>query len=246
MPTADRTADHGKAQEAAGEVDIDPTTENYDMVGAPVEVASDAINPVENYGTGFTPYFMSLGLFVGALLMSIVFPLVEPAILPKNGLSWFASKFTVLAAAGIIQSLISVAIVIFALGLEVESVPKFILTTILTSFVFLAIVQMLVSLFGDPGRFIAILVLILQLTSSAGTFPLELVPNALHIFNKLLPMTYSVQAYKAAISMTDSGFLWSNWGILAGYFVVCILITIGYFTLVCKKRYSKEQTAEQE
>lgn len=233
-----------KLAEAAGEVDVNPTEETFDMVGAPVDVEKTSMNPVANYGTGFTPYFMSLGLFVGALLMSIVFPLFEPAIRPKNGFSWFMSKFAVLGVAGIIQSLISVAIVILALGLEVESLPNFIVTTILTSFVFLAMVQLLVTVLGDPGRFVAILILILQLTTSAGTFPLELIPEPLHVFNSLLPMTYSVQAYKAAISMTDNSFLWTNWSILFSYFAVCIILTIGYFSLVCKKRYSKELAAE--
>ncbi len=53
----------------------------------------------------------------------------------------------------------------------------FVLTALITSYVFLALIQMLVSILGDPGRFIAIVVLILQLTTSAGTFPLELIPS---------------------------------------------------------------------
>ena len=220
--------------------EVNPTEKTYDMAGAPVNVEQNGINHVPNYGTGFAPYFLSLGLFVGALLLSIVFPLVEPALKPTGAFAWFSSKVTVLGIVGLIQALISVAIVVFALGMEVVNMPLFILTAIITSYTFIALVQMFVSIFGDAGRFVAILILILQLTTSAGTFPLELIPKPLQIFNILLPMTYSVSAFKSAISTGDIAFLWTNNGILLGFMVVFLAITFGYFALIFKKRHSKE------
>ncbi|MBK3495974.1 YhgE/Pip domain-containing protein [Viridibacillus sp. YIM B01967] len=231
-----------EANEKAAEVRA--TQKTYDMVGEPVAVDKKEINAVPNYGTGFAPYFLSLGLFVGALLITIVFPLVEPAIKPINGVSWFASKVAVLAVVGLVQSLTAVAIVIWGLKLEPMNTGAFILMTILTSYTFLALTQMLVSILADPGRFVAILILILQLTTSAGTFPLELVPQPLHIFNTLLPMTYSVQGFKAAISTGDMSFFWTNSGILFGFMAGCLAITLGYFALIFKKRHSKTDTAE--
>ncbi|MFJ3389238.1 MULTISPECIES: YhgE/Pip family protein [unclassified Lysinibacillus] len=227
----------GEASEKAKEVHSSKDT--YDMVGSPVEVDKESVNHVPNYGTGFSPYFISLGLFVGALLISIVFPLVEPAIRPKNGAAWFASKASVLAIVGLIQTILTVVIVKWGLGLEVNNFGYFFLTALLTSYVFLALIQMLVSIFGDPGRFMAIVVLILQLTTSAGTFPLELIPSPLQVFNKLLPMTYTVSAFKASISTGDTSFLMQNYGILAGFLVAFLAITFGYFMLLHTKRYSK-------
>lgn len=226
-----------EASEKANEVKANDDT--FDMVGNPVEVEKESVNPVANYGTGFAPYFISLGLFVGALLISIVFPLVEPAIRPKNGVAWFTSKVVVLAVVGFIQTLLTVGVVKWGLGLEVTNMGHFILTALLTSYVFLALVQMLVSIMGDPGRFVAIVILILQLTTSAGTFPLELIPAPLQIFNTLLPMTYSVQAFKASISTGDLSFLYQNYAVLFGYMVVFLALTFGYFMLIHTKRYSK-------
>lgn len=229
----------GKLSEASEQVNVNPTENTYDMVGQPVEVDKTVVNHVPNYGTGFSPYFISLGLFVGALLVTIVFPLVEPAIIPKNGSSWFFSKLSVLIGVGLIQSLLTILIMIGVLGLEVQSMPKFILMTVFTSFAYLAIIQLLVSIFGDPGRFIAIILLILQLTTSAGTFPLELLPDKLQFFNSFLPMTFSVQGFKAAISTGDSSFFMFNASILGAFFFGALVITFGYFTLLYKKRYSK-------
>ncbi len=227
----------GEASEKANEVHANKDT--YDMVGSPVQVDKESVNHVPNYGTGFAPYFISLGLFVGALLISIVFPLVEPAIRPKNGATWFTSKVSVLAIVGLVQTILTVVIVKWGLGLEVNNLGYFVLTALLTSYVFLALIQMLVSIFGDPGRFIAIVVLILQLTTSAGTFPLELIPSPLQVFNKLLPMTYTVQAFKSSISTGDMSFLMQNYGVLLGFLVAFLAITFGYFMLLHTKRYSK-------
>ncbi|KOP69917.1 hypothetical protein AMS59_21695 [Lysinibacillus sp. FJAT-14745] len=227
----------GEASETAKGVHAGKDT--YDMVGSPVEVEKESVNHVPNYGTGFSPYFISLGLFVGALMISIVFPFVEPAIRPKNGAAWFTSKISVLAIVGLIQTILTVIIVKWGLGLEVYSLGYFFLTALLTSYVFLALIQMLVSIFGDPGRFLAIIVLILQLTTSAGTFPLELIPTPLQWFNKGLPMTYTVSAFKASISTGDTSFLMQNYGILAGFLVAFLAITFGYFMLLHTKRYSK-------
>lgn len=223
---------------------VNASQKTYDMVGEPVDVDKQEVNKVPNYGTGFAPYFISLGLFVGALLISIVFPLVEPAIKPKNGFSWFASKTVILAVVGLLQSLIVVLISLFVLKIEMANVGAFILLSIITSYVFLALIQMLVTILGDPGRFLAIIVLILQLTTSAGTFPLELVPKALHVFNKILPMTYTVQGFKAAISTGDMGFFGFNIAILLTYMIAFLAITCGFFALLFAKRHSKEATAE--
>ncbi|MBS4198535.1 YhgE/Pip domain-containing protein [Bacillus sp. FJAT-49732] len=228
-----------KLSDAGDQVkDIKTNDDTYDMMGEPITVDKKALNEVPNYGTGFAPYFLSLGLFVGALLISIVFPLIEPAILPKNGISWFIGKFGVLTIVGIIQSLLADAIMLFGLKIEVESVPLFILTTIVTSLTFVALIQFLVTLFGDPGRFIAIVILILQLTTSAGTFPLELIPQQLQPFNVFLPMTYSVQAYKAVISSGDFSFMWHNIAILSLFAIGCMVMTFGFFQYKHKRQFS--------
>src|SRR5699024_4336839 len=127
----------------------------------PVKVENEKINEVPNYGTGFSPYFLSLGLFVGALLLSIVYPLREPAATPTNGTNWFFRKFTVLFIIGVLQAFIASGILLIGLGLEVQSVPLFILFAVITSLVFITLIQFLVTCFDDPGRFVAILILIL-------------------------------------------------------------------------------------
>lgn len=213
----------------------------YEMMAKPVEVEQEKLNEVPNYGTGFSPYFLSLGLFVGALLLSIVFPLTEPMAVPRSGLNWFTSKFVILVGIGVIQALLAVALLLFGLKLEVRNIPLFVLFAIVTSLTFIALIQFLVTLFDNPGRFIAIIILIMQLTTSAGTFPLELIPNVLQPFNKVLPMTYTVQGFKAVISSGDFGFMWQNVIILLIFTIACIVGTLGYFNFKHKRKFATLQ-----
>ncbi|UYG96894.1 YhgE/Pip family protein [Cytobacillus firmus] len=223
---------------------VNASDKTYNMMANPVEIDNEKITEVPNYGTGFAPYFLSLGLFVGALLLSIVFPLREPAGVPHSGFSWFASKFGILAGIGIIQGLIAAMILLLGLGLEVQSVPLFLLFTILTSLTFIALIQFFVTVMGDPGRFVAIIILILQLTTSAGTFPLELIPNALQPISSYLPMTYSVSGFKAVISSGNFDFMWENAVILLSFGALFIAGSFVYFTAMHKKRFAAaaEQT----
>ncbi|MGX5584752.1 YhgE/Pip family protein [Bacillus thuringiensis] len=225
----------GEGAEKTGEVK--GTDKTYDMFASPVKVKTEKMAEVPNYGTGFTPYFLSLGLFVGALLLSIVYPLRDTVGVPKSGFSWFISKFGVLLSVGIIQAIVADVILLFGLGVEVQSIPYFILFSIITSLAFIALIQCLVTAFGDAGRFIAIITLIIQLTTSAGTFPLELIPKFLQPFNAWLPMTYSVSGLKAVVSSGDFNFMWQNIGMLMIFIVVLSLGTIASLTLMHKRQF---------
>jgi putative membrane protein len=217
--------------------DIKANEDVYDMFAEPLKLKNEKINEVPNYGTGFAPYFLSLGLFVGALLLSIVFPLREPAAVPSSGLSWFIGKFGILLIVGVIQALLADVVLLVGIDIEVQNVQNFIFFSIITSLTFIALIQFLVTTLGDPGRFIGIIILILQLTTSAGTFPLELIPKVLQHFNAWLPMTYSVFGFKAVISSGDFAFMWKNAFILVGYIIILAAGTILYFTSQHKRKF---------
>ncbi|MFC4775774.1 YhgE/Pip domain-containing protein [Paenibacillus sp. GCM10023252] len=228
----------GKLDDAAGKTaGIKGDDQLYDMFASPVSVSEDKVTEVPNYGTGFAPYFISLGLFVGALMLSIVLALKEPAGVPANGWSWFVGKAMTMVVVGVIQSLIADAVLLYGLGLEVKSVPLFLLFSILTSITFMALIQFLVTALQHPGRFVAIVLLIFQLTSSAGTFPAELIPGWLQKAGYWLPMTYSVSGFKAVISSGDFSDMWHNAGILGLFTVLFALMTLVYLVISHRREY---------
>src|SRR5699024_5162170 len=119
--------------DAANEVnDVVADEDTYNMMANPVEVDNEKINEVPNYGTGFAPYFLSLGLYVGALLLSIVYPLREPSIIPTSGFNWFLRKTVGLGIIGVLQALIAASLLLFGLGIEVQSITLFYVYAIFT------------------------------------------------------------------------------------------------------------------
>lgn len=215
--------------------DVKGNDDQYEMMADPVHLETKELNKVSNYGTGLAPYFLSLALFVGSLLVTVVYPLRDTTEIPKSGVSLFASKFSVLCIVAIIQSLLADAVLLYGLGLEVKSVGYFILFSIMTNLTFMAIVQFLVTTFDNPGRFIAIIVLILQLTTSAGTFPVELLPEIFQKINHWLPMTYTVEGFRSIISIGDFGTMWNQVYKLVGIMVVMMGGTIFYFSRKVKR-----------
>ncbi|RKN74953.1 YhgE/Pip domain-containing protein [Paenibacillus ginsengarvi] len=207
----------------------------YDMFTGPIELDVQRVNEVPNYGTGFAPYFLSLGLYVGALLLTIVYSVREPAERPTSGWSWFWSKALTLSLVGVVQALVADAVLLYGLDLEVKSVPLFVLFSVLTSVTFMMLIQFLVTVLQNPGRFIAIVVLIFQLTSSAGTFPLELIPSWLQKVTPWMPMTYSVSGFKDVISSGDFGAMWTSAGVLAVIAVLFAALTYVFFTASHRK-----------
>lgn len=237
----------GKLADASTEADkVHATDATYSMVTNPVVVDTKAKNSVENYGTGFSPYFLSMGLLVGGLVVTVIYSVVHPAIRPKNGTAWYLSKTTVLAVVGLLQSTIIVTLVKLLLGLEAVHLPAVFLMALIASYTFIAIIQMLVTMFNDVGRFIVLVLMVLQLTSSAGTFPIELIPEPLQFLNKFMPMTYTIQGFKAAISTGDMHFFWQNVVVLLCIMVACSAITFGFFQLLYKKRFSAPETTNEE
>jgi putative membrane protein len=207
----------------------------YEMFAKPVQLQEERLNTVPNYGTGFAPYFLPLSLYVGALMLSVIFPLRDPASPPRNGLNWFLGKMGVLAVVGIVQAILADAVLLQILGLEVKSIPLFVGLSILTSWTFLAIIQFLVAAFENPGRFIGIILLILQLTSSAGTYPIELVPTILQHINPYLPMTYAISAFRAVVSTGDQTLIWHNISCLSIFLVVFLVASLCFYHLKFKK-----------
>lgn len=219
-----------KLNDAANETSsVKKTDALVSMYAQPIEIKEHKSSEVPNYGTGFTPYFLSLGLFVGALISTLVVSTRGSSVAEATGWNRFVSRTMAFTGMSLIQSLLAVLVTLYGLGLEVQSVPMFYLFSFITSLCYMYIIQALVTWLDNPGRFLAILMLIFQLTTSAGTFPVELIPNWLKVFNPLLPMTYSVNGYKAVVSTGDFSFAWQQMGILAGYGIVFLAITLGYF-----------------
>lgn len=195
------------------------------FVSDPLLLNKESINEVKNYGTGFTPYFIPLSLWVGAIMMFFVIsPKVEDEI-GAGAKSKVAGKYLSYGFIGFLQAVL-VSAVVLTLGLTPNNIAMYFVFNILMSFTFIAIIQCLIFLLGDAGRLLAIVFLILQLTSCAGTFPIEVVPNFFKILRPFMPFTYAVAGLREAISGSDVSIIAHSATILSSIGVVSLIVSM--------------------
>jgi len=198
------------------------------QIVSPVLTIETVKGNVPSYGYALSPYVLSLGLFVGALVFNVIYPVRRFLDKPKNALSWWVAKMSVAFVVSVGQALVLDAIMVFGLGLHPDFPAQFLLLSIVTSIVYMSIISLLALALDNVGRFIAMLLLVLQLGSSEGVFPIVLSPIFFQKVNPYVPMTYSIRAFREAISSgLGANMYWANLGVLIAITIVvniCLII----------------------
>lgn len=188
------------AQDALQKNNVALTEKLSPVMSDPVVLNDESINKVANYGTGFSPYFIPLALWVGSLILFLVIKVNDKTLGSLKPRDYFAAKYIALAKIGTLQAVILDLVLILALGLRPLNYYAFFAFTILISWCFLAILEFLVATLQDGGKFIGIVLLMLQLTSASGTYPVQTSPAFFQTISSFLPMTYAVKGLREIIS----------------------------------------------
>ncbi|SBT53270.1 YhgE/Pip family protein [Micromonospora auratinigra] len=173
-----------------------------DVLGDPVGLIRDSHNPAGSYGVGFAPYFLALALWVGAMITYMLLRPVNRRHVMSDAPGWrvVLAGWLPAAAIGLAQVAILFTVVTLALGLHpAHPVATFGLLA-LTSLAFTAIMQLLGVALGPAGRLAALALLMLQLTSSGGTYPVQTSPGFFQAIHPWLPMTYVVAGLRHTVN----------------------------------------------
>ena len=229
-----------KLADASNRIKIQPTgATTQQQIANPVKSEVTEKGNVPNYGYALSPYVLSLSLFVGALVLNVIYPIRKTFSEQESAIRWWLSKASVAGVAAFMQATILMLVMVFFLGLTPEHPVHFIGAIYLTSFAYMSIVSLLVIVLDNPGRFLAMVLLVLQLGSSEGTFPIQTANGFFQTINPLVPMTYSIRALRQAISGgLDNAFYGGSMWVLVGFLLVANLLTIGFFTYRGKRRFA--------
>ena len=229
-----------KLADASNRIKIQPTgATTQQQIANPVKSEMTEKGNVPNYGYALAPYVLSLSLFVGAIVLNVIYPIRKTFSEQESAIRWWLSKASVAGVAAFMQATILMLVMVFFLGLTPEHPAHFIGAIYLTSFAYMSIVSLLVIVLDNPGRFLAMVLLVLQLGSSEGTFPIQTANGFFQAINPLVPMTYSIRALRQAISGgLDNTFYGGSMWVLVGFLLVANLLTIGFFIYRGKRKFA--------
>ncbi len=200
----------------------------------PIKMNEHRVFPIENYGTGMTPFYSVLAIWVGCLLLISLLSVDTKQEDHFEIREVYFGKLLTFWTIGIIQTIIIVLGDIFILKVSAYDPIWFIVFGLFISLVFMSIVYTLVSVFGDVGKALAIILLVLQLAGSGGTYPVVLLPKFFQFINPFLPFTYAISLAREAIG----GIIWSK-VTHDLIFLFLVLIVVLLFGSIFKKQLRK-------
>lgn len=231
-----------KLKEAAqGSAELKADDRTLELFTHPVAIKANDDRHIKKYGYGIAPYFLSIAFFAGSLIFTTIFSPRNSSVEDAAGLKLFISKSLTFILMSLAQSLIVCTLLVFVLGLKVQSIPLFYVYTMVVGLVFMLICQAFVTWLDQPGRFLLLLLMIFQLVSSAGTFPLELLPGWAKAIHPWMPMSYSIQGFRDVISSGDYSDMWRQAAVLSIYGAVFFVLTLIYFLLRREGRVQEQQ-----
>ena len=195
----------------------------------PVRVDRTAVFPVAGFGAAMAPLYTILALWVGALLMTVTIRVdVNHNTLPGapalTTTQKYLGRYGIFGLVGLAQStLLTLGLILFV-RIEPAHPLLMVLAGWLTSLVFTLIVYTAVVTFGNAGKALCVLLLVIQISGSGGAYPLQLLPDWFQNISPFLPATYAIQAMRSAIAGVYAADFWISLLLLALFIVPALLL----------------------
>ncbi|WYJ90069.1 hypothetical protein A5888_001797 [Enterococcus sp. 9E7_DIV0242] len=220
----------GESEVDLGEVlkllKLDATSES-EFFTAPVEVKENQIYPIANNGSASTPFYTALCLWVGAVLFSSIattdYYLEEKDKKRFSKREMFSARMLTFIVMGLAQALIVTLGNYFLLGVDVKAPVYSVLFALLIALSFMTLVYVLVALFGNVGKGIAIIILVLSISGGGGNYPIQVSGKFFQFINPFLPFTHAVNLLRESAG----GIYWPNaWHAIIILTVLMIVVGI--------------------
>ncbi|MCR5201903.1 MAG: YhgE/Pip domain-containing protein, partial [Lachnospiraceae bacterium] len=203
------------------------------FIANPVATNKHRVYPIENYGSAMTPFYTSLGLWVGGVVLVAVIAASlnkkedEELENPRPHEVYFG-RYLIFFVMGQIQALVISLGDLWFLKIQCKDPFLFVLASMISSFVFTLIIYSLTITFSVLGKALSVIILVIQVAGSGGTFPVEVLPYPFQVMAPYLPFHYGINAMREAVAGVDPAAYWRNIGILAlfalfGLFVGLVL-----------------------
>lgn len=200
----------------------DDETAVAEYLADPVKMETKTFWKIENYGSAMAPFYTVLAQWVGALLTAV---LIKVKLRKRDDLhdlkfyEWYFGRFGLYLLVGLAQALIVSLGDLFYIGLQCTAPLRFILAACVNGIVFMMINYALAFALDKTGLGAAVIILVLQVAGSGGTYPVEVLPEEFRVIQPLMPFRYSMDAMRECIAGMYGNTYWNCIGVLILFLV---------------------------
>ncbi|MFA1822309.1 YhgE/Pip family protein [Virgibacillus oceani] len=201
--------------------------EESDFFASPVNLKEESLFHIPNYGSANAPFYTVLSLWVGALLLSnLISTNLHPEDMRKSYTlrQVYFGKMILFLIVAVLQGIIVSVGNLQLLGIYAAHPFLSILFSVIIAVIFMTIVYTLVSILGNLGKALAIVLLVLQLSSSGGTFPIDVAPSFFQAIHPFMPFPYAIDLLREALGGIISSLVWKNIVFLLVFWILALII----------------------
>ncbi|MCT0012809.1 YhgE/Pip domain-containing protein [Weissella cibaria] len=203
------------------------TKSTYHQVATPAKASHKEKDHVANNGTGMVPYMFSVAMFVGMMALNLMLDMISPRTKISSLWAWAGSKMAMLFGIAIVAATVLYGLSLAVLGMDPINPGATYGFMVLIAVMDAALVTAIYMWFGKAGAFAAMVLLVIQLSGSAGTYPIQLSNKFFEWLHPYLPMTYTVDGLRETVMI--GGSIAPQVEVLVGIFVVSIAAMMIYY-----------------
>ena len=199
-------------------------------MSSPVKIETESFYKMANYGSAMTPFYTNLAIWVGGIVLIAIFKLEvdkDSSMLRYSSAALYFGRWLLYITVGMVQGFIVCVGDIFLKGIECAHPAAFIFTGVICSFVYVNLIYALSISFKHIGKALCVLLVILQIPGSSGTYPVEMTPAFFQNVHPFLPFTYGISAMRECIAGMYGSTYMHNLLVLLLFVPVSLLIGLG-------------------
>lgn len=189
------------------------TGEVAEFMHSPVQLETKSFYRVENYGSAMAPFYTNLAIWVGGIVLIAIFKMEvdkDEKIKSFTVTQGYFGRWILYITTGLIQALIICLGDIYLLKIQCKNPAAFVFAGLFASLVYVNLIYALSITFKHIGKALSVILVILQIPGSAGTYPIEMTPAFFQFVHPLLPFTYGINAMREAIAGIYGMHYWKN------------------------------------
>lgn len=198
-----------------------------EFFSSPVEVTTVNVYETANYGSSVTPFYTTLAIWVGGILLAAIVktaPDKREYLKDAKEHELYFSRLFLYIIFGLVQAVITALGDIYILKVQCLHPGLFMLISCFTSITFITLIYTLTLSFGDVGKALVVVLVVIQIAGSSGTYPIEILPTFFANIYKYLPFPYAIDAMRECISGMYANDYWLNYIGLAFYLAGSLLL----------------------